>query len=147
MCARQGALSFISIPVPIHHGLKEVCLLCAGFSSTRREPRGSFLTLESSFLVPVCRTKPHWPSAWECISPPPHSPCIYMDNEAPAACWAPKTASAPPAQLSVCRAANQAGFCLSVQERWRGLALPARKSWEYQHNQAKTTALSVVNDV
>lgn len=153
MCARQGALSFISIPVPIFHGLNKICccqtLLHARFNSPRREPWGSFLTFESSFLIPVCRrTKPPWPSVWEsAFHLQSHPPCIYMANETQAACWALKPASAPPPQLSVCRGANQVDFCLSVQETRRGLALPVRKSWEYQHNQAETAALSVVNDV
>lgn len=150
MCARQGALSFVSIPVPIHHDLNKICccqtLLRARFCSPRREPWGSFLTFESSFLS-VEEQSPTAPVYESALHLQSHPRCIYMAKEAQHACWALKPASAPPPQLRSCRGANQVAFCLSVQESWRGLALPARKSWEYQHNQAETTALSIVNDV
>lgn len=151
MCARQGALSFISIPVPIHHDLNKICccqpLLCARFSSPRREPWGCFLTFECSFLLPICRrTKPHCQCNERVHFTSSLTLCVFT--------WQIRLSL--PAELSnllllpllscVCRGANQVDFCLSVQESWRGLALPARKLWEYWHNHAETTALSAVNE-
>lgn len=56
MCARQGALSFISIPLPIFHGLNKICccqtLLHAGSAAQGGSPGAPFslLRAHSSFL-------------------------------------------------------------------------------------------------